>query len=260
MLNRRTLLKISAAVPLASISLPSFSLAQEVESDEAEFLQLENPPIASIDAPVKFGYNPATPEQIAKVNDIVKNTKGSTPIDVAESFITRFYKNDRDAISQWPAPAEWNPLIVRFFNEATSLKVNNDMVDWCAAFANWCIKRAGKHSTNSAASQSFIKSANRAYFRRTNTPKHGDLVVWTCYDMNGKSLGLGHVGFYYKKIDDIQTDGNYINILSGNTASDGRSSLICIKPFSIRDRNVFRTVNKVRVPAIMRLNAYLEII
>jgi uncharacterized protein (TIGR02594 family) len=147
-------------------------------------------------------------------------------------------------------------LIVRFFREATTLKANNDMVDWCAAFANWCIKHAGKHSTNSAASQSFVSMANRAYFKPTSTPKPGDLAVWTCYGLNnGKSLGLGHVGFYK-----AAAGSDSILLLSGNTAKDGLSSLICVKPFSTQDRQVFRTVNGQRVPCIMRLNSYFEII
>lgn len=256
MFSRRSILQVTAAISAAgAIPAASPAFAEEYEPDESDFAQLNNPPISAIDAPVKFGYKTPSQDQIARVDKIIAETKGATPMELAQTFVDRFYKTDRDVISQWPAPSSWNPLIVRFFNEATSLKVNNDMVDWCAAFANWCIKRTGKKSTNSAASQSFVSSANNAYFRQTATPKPGNLVVWTCYDTNGKSLGLGHVGFYKGPTGD-----NSIAVLSGNTASDGRSSLICVKPFSTLDRTVFRTVNGRRVPAVMRLNTYLDIL
>ncbi|KFC69249.1 CHAP domain protein [Bosea sp. LC85] len=256
MLSRRSVFVAAAASSITvatSARIPVY--AQELEPDEAEFSQLSNPPLEAIESPVKFGYKPATPDQINKTDRIIAETTGATPLEVAQSFIDRFYYTDRDAISQWPAPSNWNPLIVRFFNEATSLKVNNDMVDWCAAFANWCIKRAGKHSSNSAASQSFVSPANKDYYRRTDNPRPGNLVIWTCYDMTGKSLGLGHVGFYKGPAAD-----NSIQLLSGNTARDGRSSLVCVKAFSTLDKNVYRTVEGKRVPSIMKLNSYLEIV
>jgi uncharacterized protein (TIGR02594 family) len=259
MISRR---HFTTAALIGSVAggLPTYSgLAgaqdMQVEPGGEEELQLIDPPIESIDQPATFGYKPATPDEIAAVDKIISETKGSTPYEVALSFVRRFYQHDRDVISQWPAPAHWNPLIVRFFRDATSLKANNDMVDWCAAFVNWCVKKAGKHSTNSAASQSFLSPANKSYFKKTSSPQTGNLVVFTCFDMSGRTLGLGHVGFYVAPSGDKE-----ITVLSGNTAHDGRSSLICIKPYTTMDRNVYRTVKGRRVPCVMKLNSYMEIV
>ncbi|WP_156397598.1 hypothetical protein [Rhizobium sp. Root1204] len=71
MLTRRSLFKVGAVSTMGGLSLPSMSVGQEIESEDSEFFQLENPPIEAIDAPVNFGYSPATSEQKAKVNKII---------------------------------------------------------------------------------------------------------------------------------------------------------------------------------------------
>ncbi|CDX58798.1 exported hypothetical protein [Mesorhizobium plurifarium] len=251
MLSRRRLLV--SGVFAASAALMGRTRAQTT-TDEASgpFDQLIYPPIEAIDAPEQFGYQPATAAQKEKAREIIQQTpKGPEPIDIAQSFIDRFSNSDPDAISQWPAPQNWNPLIVSFFNEATTLHVNNDMVEWCAAFANWCIKRAGKTGSNSASSQSFLDRA----FDKTNNPKRGNLAIFTCFEKSSnRSLGIGHVAF-------VQSPpaAGVIQLLGGNTSKDGHSSIICQKPFSTAPREIRRHVNGIYVPCIMRLNTYVAL-
>jgi len=133
MLNRRAVGLGLMMAPSLLISGRSFGqTTEEVES----FEQLTFPPISALDQPGLFGYKPATQAQIDKARLIVNSTpRGPAPIDIAKSFITRFSNTDAEAISQSPSPASWNPLVVEFFR-STSTKANNDMIAWCAAFAN----------------------------------------------------------------------------------------------------------------------------
>jgi uncharacterized protein (TIGR02594 family) len=215
------------------------------------FNQLIYPPIEALDNPEPFGYQPATEDEINKAKLISEQTpKGPRPIDIAQSFVDRFYKSELNAISQWPAPSHWNPLIVEFFS-ATSYHANNDMIAWCAAFANWCLERAGKSGSRSAASQSFLSKD----FEATKNPKPGDLAIFTCYDKaSGKSLGLGHVTFFKSKISET-----YINVVGGNQSGDGHSSIISERPFFVADRDVGRHVGNNYVTCTMRLNRYISV-
>jgi hypothetical protein len=135
MITRRNLTQGLAAYPLIGCVLPAFG--QPAEDADLTFDQLIYPPIEALDDPQPFGYKPATEAQKKRAREIVDGTpKGPRPIDIAQSFVDSFYAKEPDAISQWPAPANWNPLIVDFFG-ATSYRANNDMIAWCAAFANW---------------------------------------------------------------------------------------------------------------------------
>lgn len=228
----------------------SSRLFAQTEDDEI-FDQLEYPPFDLIDAPTLMGNRPPTAEQIAKAKLIVNTTpKGPAPIDVAQSFVDRFYVSDPNAISQWPRPSNWNPLVVQFFG-ATSTKANNDMIAWCAAFANWCLERAGRDGSRSASSQSFLAPR----FAKTKTPKRGDLAIWTCYTEAGKSLGLGHVAFYKGP-----SDTRYIEVVGGNQSVNGHSSIVSAQRFPIYDRQVTRGVGGgKRVPCVMKFNTYVSV-
>jgi uncharacterized protein (TIGR02594 family) len=170
---------------------------------------------------------------------------------VAQSFTDRFFINDPELIEQWPAPASWNPLIVHFFNDATQLKVTNDMVNWCAAFVNWCIVWAGKQGSDDASSQSFLRNS----FTRVSVPKRGDLAIFTCYDADGKSIGLGHVAF----VKETPADPARVTLIGGNTSKDGHSSIICEKVFTTGARSINRNINGRLVPCTMRLNTYANV-
>ena len=85
------------------------------------------------------------------------------------------------------------------------LGVDPVKVEWCAAFANASLKRAGKEGTNSLMARSFLE-----YGTRVDTPQLGDIIVFP----RGENELFGHVGFYItEKIIDKKL---YYVILSGN--------------------------------------------
>jgi uncharacterized protein (TIGR02594 family) len=193
---------------------------------------------------------PPSGEQNKRVDKIIDETpSGPRPIDIAQSFIDRFYATDPNIISQWPAPQPWNPLIVRFFN-ATKEPAKDDTVPWCSAFLNWCLKRAGKPGTNSSSSQSFVKTD---LFPVTKTPVEGDIAVFTCYSKSdGKDLGIGHVTFFKKSKD----DKSFIAI--GGNQSGTSPSMICEKifPYNFESR---RHIGATYVPVTYKINRFLHI-
>jgi len=264
MINRRTLIAGVVGSPLLIRGIPACAqeapgipgaanASAQVDGPLDESLtQLEYPPLALLDTAKPFGNKPPPPSELARAKDVVNATpNGPTPVAIAQSFVDRFFASNPRVISQWPKPDAWNPLIVEFF-KATTLKANNDMVAWCAAFANWCLDRAGKKSSRSAASQSFLNDA----FERTATPKVGDLAIFTCYRPGTtSSLGLGHVGFVASL-----PDTEFVEILGGNQATDGHASIISRKKYAIGNRSVYRTLNGKKVPCTMRLNTYVKVV
>jgi uncharacterized protein (TIGR02594 family) len=244
------LLAASASIPFA---WPARSdEADQVVGKDVPFAELKNPPFDALDAAELFGSHPPTDEQRKKAAKIIDETpKGPTPYSVARSFVDRFAKTDPDAISQWPEPQAWNPVVKEFF-DATTLRVNNDMIDWCAAFVNWCIVRNNKKGTDSAASQSFLEPGR---YRKTQSPNEGNLVVFTWYNkQTGKSGGIGHVAFFKEFVGSEQ-----IRVLGGNQSGDGRSSLICEKKFLATPFEVTRHINGIAVPGIYKLNSFLVV-
>lgn len=245
----------SVAAGIAACSVLRFELAQAQAPapDEVPFEQLTFPAFEAIGKPELFGYKPATAAQKEKVKEIIRTTpNGPTPIAIVQSFIDRYYVSDPEAISQWPAPKEWNPLVVAFFS-STSYPANSDMIPWCAAFANWCLERAGRTGSRSASSQSFL--ANKA-FKKTNDPKVGDLAIFTCYDpVTKKSVGLGHVAF----VKDKPANGR-VKVVGGNQSKDGHSSIISEAEFPLGDRAVKRHIGGKYVPCVMRLNTFISIV
>ena len=193
-------------------------------------------------------------EQIERATKIIDETpRGPLPVDVAQSFIDRFYDSDPDVISQWPMPAAWNPLIVAFFDatEMPETTRKTDMIPWCAAFANWCIERARGDGSRSASSQSFLSPS----FRRVTTPVRGDLVVFSNHDpATDQPLGSGHVAFI-----EPAADGRLV-MLGGNQSGkkgEGRYSIISRKPapttYEIKDKGTGA------VKAVARLTAYVSL-
>ena len=253
MLSRRALV---VGAPVAALAfgtrLSCAQTAEPVIGTEVGFYQLPLPPLASLDDQEVYGYNKPTADQLARAQKIVDETpKGPRPYDVAKSFIDRFSQTDPDAIAQWPAPAAWNPLVKGFF-DATSLRVKDDMVNWCAAFVNWCIARNNMKGTDSASSQTFITSGK---FSSTDTPSRGDLVVFTCYDkQSGKSLGLGHVAFFEEDLG-----GSKIRVIGGNQSADGHSSIISRRDFSTKPFDSHRHVGDEYVACTFSLNKYLKV-
>jgi uncharacterized protein (TIGR02594 family) len=253
LLSRKDFLLTLGTLPLAFYARAA--LADDLDpvvGRDVRFEQLAMPPIETLDDAELFGYKPPTAAQLQKAQQIIDSTpKGPTPFDIAKSFVDRFFESDPEAISQWPSPSSWNPLVKEFFS-ATSLRANNDMIDWCAAFVNWCIERNNKKGTNSAASQSFV---NQGLYKKTDQPKRGDLVVFTCYDkQSGKNLGLGHVAFFQESLAN-----NQIQVIGGNQSANGHSSIISPRKFLTTPFNVYRHVGGEYVPCVYRLNSFLVI-
>jgi uncharacterized protein (TIGR02594 family) len=242
MISRRALIS-------GLMTCPMFLAAGQ--NDDEPIYELTYPPFDALTNPETFGYKTASEEEKEKARDIINGTpSGPRPIEVAQSFVDRLYIRDPRAISQWPAPESWNPLIVEFFR-ATSTPTNNDMIPWCAAFANWCLKRAGRNGSQSASSQSFLSK----YFKRIKEPQAGDLAIFTCYDKSTKeSLGIGHVAFFIEKLT-----GNRIRVVGGNQSQDGHYSIISDSECITIDREVRRKIHGKYVPCVMRLNTYVSV-
>lgn len=211
---------------------------------------LSYPPLSSRGKIKTFGLHAPDKAKEQEVNEIIKNTpSGLLPINIAQSFVDRFFLKDPSIISQSPDPAPWNPLILRFF-EATSLHAANDTVPWCAAFLNWCLKRAGYPNTNNASSQSFVHTT---FFEVTESPKTGDIVVFTCYSVpDGEDLKIGHVTFFKQAIDKT----SFLAI--GGNQSGVNPSMICDKTFQTSFSS-HRHVGNKYVPVTYKVNRYLSI-
>jgi uncharacterized protein (TIGR02594 family) len=248
MFTRRSVFLAAAAAALPI----SIDRVCAQESDEELLAPLDYPSIDALTQPHEFGLRLPDKSAIDKANAIIANTPtGPTPFEVAKSFVTRFGKSDPDAISQWPLPAAWNPLVVDFFS-ATQDKATNDTVPWCAAFTNWCLLRSHRPTTNSASSQSF---ATTDRFKTTSSPKQGDIVVFTCYTAQGNSdLGIGHVTFF-----DSPIDSDHILCLGGNQGGD-RSSTISERAYPNTPFKSKRHVNGKYVNVVYRINRYLTVV
>jgi hypothetical protein len=213
--------------------------------------QLEYPPVTD-----SHGRRPQnrvpTAVQIRRATEIIAKTPtGPRPIDIAQTFVDRFYTKEPALISQLPPPAARNPLIGKFFQD-TSTPNNGDIVAWCAAFANFCIHRSGRIGSRSASSQSFLTTT----FRKTSNPEQGDLAIFTCFSPStGKSLQLGHVAFYKERIDET-----HIRVVGGNQTTDEHSSIISETVMLTTDRSLRRHLsNGESTPVVMRLNAYISL-
>lgn len=103
------------------------------------------------------------------------------------------------------AGATHAPEIVKYFAEIGHSWVRDDETAWCAAFVNWCLKKAGLAQTGKLNARSFL-----TYGTPTKTPEVGDLVVLWRIRKDGP---FGHVGFYIKQTHDR------VYVLGGNQSN-----------------------------------------
>lgn len=106
-----------------------------------------------------------------------------------------------------------NPRIVEYHKE-TSLKASDDETPWCAAFVNWCMKKAGVKGTNSAMARSFL-----SWGKITDTPRAGDIVILK----RGTSAVTGHVGFVYETPSKLNP---FVKVLGGN-----QNNQVCVAKY-----------------------------
>lgn len=152
-----------------------------------------------------WGTQPPTEPEKAKAKELLPGVPdGLVPIDIARYFLNL---NERNADGE-AYNAEWknrsNPLIMSFFS-ATDYGEATDTVAWCAAFMNWCLRRAGREYTNSAMSGSF-----RCFGDAAAAPKVGDIAVFKNAGENQPCSGHGHVAFW------MAQDGDMVTVLGGN--------------------------------------------
>jgi uncharacterized protein (TIGR02594 family) len=253
MISRR-----SALVGFAATTI-LFGGKTEAQNDEAFSHDVSYPPFGALNDPVKYGYTPPTDKQRERAGEIIAQSPATgSPLEIAQSFVDRYYVSEPDSISQWPVPRPWNPLIVEFFR-ATDYPANNDMIPWCAAFVNWCLERAGKDGSGKASSQSFITK----HFALTNRGQSGDVAVFTCYDKNNHSAsGLGHVCFLKKILSNER-----INVVGGNQKSFNKNNSKTY--FSIISEAVYpttgfdvvrRNTQNEQVIFTLKLNTYVRIV
>lgn len=247
MITRRTLVGLIAALPALK---PDVLLARRAGREI--ILQLQYPPPRPASGKMTAKRTKAVMADVKQAHDIIDLTPtGPRPIDIAQSFVDRYSRTKPAVISQPPPPAPVNPLISEFL-KVTSLHSEGDLVPWCAAFVNFCIRRNGGAGSASAWSQSFLPPA----FSVADSPQEGDLAVFTCFNpTTGQTIGLGHVAFF-KRFDDER----HIVVLGGNQQTAGHSSSISEKTMAVGDQWVRRHLDIGGAMTVrMRLNTYVRI-
>lgn len=154
-----------------------------------------------------FGTAPPTRDELRIAQEILDATPVGSPLEIARYIMEDKHENqDKEAFNkEWKVRS--NPLIVAFFLEATNYSSPDlsDQTKWCAAFVNWCLKRAHMKYTNSASSGSF-----RCYQTEPAPPVAGDVAVFKNNGQNQACAGSGHVGFW------ISETATHVRTLGGN--------------------------------------------
>lgn len=94
----------------------------------------------------------------------------------------------------------------------------SDETPWCAAFANWCLAKAGVVGTGKPNARSFLDIGESVQLLEANP---GDIVVFWRGDPKGWT---GHVAFFWARRDD-----DTIEVLGGN-----QSNAVSIATYPIR--------------------------
>ncbi|WFU05067.1 CHAP domain-containing protein (plasmid) [Rhizobium sp. CB3171] len=246
MITRRVLLAMVATVPVLKSEL-----AFGGKTGRETIVQLQYPPPLVTIPERRMRRSAPTPMEIEQTRDALALTPtGPRPIDIAQSFIDRYYERKPSVISQRPPPAALNPLIAEFL-AVTARHPLNDPVPWCAAFINFCIRRNGGVGSSSAWSQSFLPPA----FDAVESPQEGDLAVFTCVSsFTGKDIGLGHVAFF-RRFEDEQ----HLVVVGGNQATQDHSSIISQRILPIGNKPVRRHTSTGKViSAMMHLNQFVR--
>lgn len=104
-----------------------------------------------------------------------------------------------------------NPRIIEY-HATTTLRAESDEVAWCAAFVNWCLKKASHKGSGFANARSFC-----LWGEQTEKPVKGDICVFWRGTPNSQS---GHVGFYAGE------NKTHILVLGGN-----QGNKVCIMAY-----------------------------
>ena len=215
MLSRREFVTASGA---AAVSIAYTGHAADMVVEDTAVTQRRprvlgrdfNGPLPS-DLYIRGKFPPKTEEErIAR--DIINAAPTSSPLAIMRYFagLTRVNAGGEAYNAGWAH--RWNPVIVEFFTATTDTH-SGDETPWCAAFLNWCLRRARyKGLTESASSGSFRDAPGR-----TTNKSVGDIVVY-------KSTGCqGHVALY------LRTVGGSYEVIGGNQTDIQRHHSINIK-------------------------------
>jgi uncharacterized protein (TIGR02594 family) len=154
------------------------------------------------------GRDPSLDRDIDTANELAASMPTDDHFNIMQrlSQITQIGSTGEVFNTRWKKVA--NPLIVRFFHDIgyKQTPYPGDCTPWCAATVSWCLRRAGRPiPRDPASSQSFLH-----FGRRVNSPKSGDLCVFT--DIGRPSNG--HIGLY------VSSNPDSLMILGGNQTGD----------------------------------------
>jgi len=107
-----------------------------------------------------------------------------------------------------------NPQIIKYFSETGHENIKNEETSWCAAYMNWCAKKAGLDYPENLLARSWLNIG-----QEVESPQLGDIVVFW---RNKKNSWTGHVSLFIYK-DEKQ---NKIYCLGGN-----QNEKVCIAPY-----------------------------
>jgi uncharacterized protein (TIGR02594 family) len=119
-----------------------------------------------------------------------------------------------------------NPQIIKYFTETGHGHIKDDEISWCAAYMNWCAKKAGLDYPANLLARSWLKIGEEV-----KSPQLGDIVVFW---RDKKNSWTGHVSLFIYK-DEKQ---NKIYCLGGN-----QNEKVCIAPYSAETVLAYRRFN-----------------
>lgn len=94
--------------------------------------------------------------------------------------------------------------VLQYFEEIGHKWVKDDETPWCAAFANWCCKKAMVEDTGKLNARSFLDIGQAIDLKDA---EHGDVVIlWR----GSKTSAQGHVAFY------VDQDASKVCLIGGN--------------------------------------------
>ncbi len=205
MLRRATL------AALAGLALPAWAQPSQFLDNLAKELENSKNPIFLGRKPLPL-QDPAWGEVAKLLSDAPADS--STPYKVAKYLDSAIPDRYQQA---WPEEYA-NPLVMQMFM-ATKTKPEGDTTPWCAAFANWCLNRAGVPGTGRADAVSFKKWGTAVWERTDGSPlpdtlKEGDIAV---FQWSSKPAH-GHVAFV---VGINRRFPNRLDILGGNQIKAG---------------------------------------
>lgn len=96
-----------------------------------------------------------------------------------------------------------NPVVVKYFADASHSEIRDDETPWCAAFVGAMLHRANIKPSGSLMARSYLK-----YGKELSEPRIGAIAIFP----RSGDPSSGHVAF----VDAVSDDGATISVLGGN--------------------------------------------